>query len=267
MFALVLERLRADPASPRDAGRLLDHAPRAALHFVGSLAFVWSLAQLPLAIVASVDFLGPAMSALWLALAAGKRFTRGTTTGLVVMACGALVVLLTHAESLGPALLAPVVAVAALSLSNLEMQRLARRASATRLLMNLSVLQLPVYLLMSFIVIPGFGARGGALDWGEPAAVATAAAALVTTGIATQIAMSMASRVAAPIRFLALDTLRIPTVAIVAYFAFGQMPDLSTLLAGIVITAGAVLTAWTAPLATKDGPHAIDPTQAAREPV
>jgi hypothetical protein len=80
---------RAEPKSAATSCRpnLREDTARS-VHLAGSLALIWSLAHLPLALVTTIEFSGPLFAAILLFLALRRRPGTGPAVGLVVLATG-----------------------------------------------------------------------------------------------------------------------------------------------------------------------------------
>ncbi|MCU0817735.1 MAG: DMT family transporter [Beijerinckiaceae bacterium] len=214
------------------------HALRSLLHALGTLAIVGSILMVPLGIVSALEFTGPIFAAGFVLLFYRLGPSWFSALGLAAIAAGAFALLSRHFEHLGPAVLLPLLGTVILTGTNMMLARLAARHRTTTILLVMSAIQLPLYA----ICIPLFGTGSASHEIGLWQAFAILG--VIASGIITQTALANASRHGTDVQLSALDTLRIPAVAIMAYLVFSEMLDATTLVLMGVIMCGAAIVAF-----------------------
>lgn len=234
---------------PRLPGRedLILHGARNAIHWVASLLWTASVTLLPLATVFALEFTTPIWVAVFSAMFLASRITGSTAIGLVMGMIGVLVVLRPSAESFDHLTVLPLAAAAFLAGATLFTQRLTRRNAVLDILFWMMALQ--------------FGANMAVLAWtgsigslfaalaGNPE-VAGMAAALVASGIASQLCLTQALRTGNAVMVVSIDFFRIPLVAVIGYFVYAENVGLHTFIGSIaIVIAVAIITAERQPKA------------------
>lgn len=221
------------------------HVQRSLIHLVGSLALIWSVANLPLGFIATVEFSGPLFAALIGVAVAGRVPGPTASIGLAFIAVGASYLLLSQGLSQDASLLIPVGAVALLTTTNLMLARLAEKRSITLIIFVMHSVQLPIFIMLIALNLDFLGtpARVGASEGHMVDILCTllAVLVLVVSGFVTQTALANASRHSTPLQLCAADTLRIPFLAMVGYLAFGEVLDGRVLLPGLLVVTGAIV--------------------------
>jgi drug/metabolite transporter (DMT)-like permease len=240
--AFVVFKINADRPKPIEQGVQL-HIQRSLIHLVGSLALIWSVANLPLGFTATVEFSGPLFAAL-IGIAISARYPGSTASvGLALIAFGSAYLLYTQGVSQDVRLLIPVGAVALLTITNLMLSRLAQDSDVFLIVFIMHGIQLPIYIaILVFNLDPAPAVQAPDIDTLGILSILAAAIALMVAGFVTQIALASASRYGSPLQLCAADTLRIPFLTVVGYVAFGELLKNSALLPGLIVIAGAVIT-------------------------
>lgn len=228
--------------------RLALHLGRSLLHAAGSIAVVWSIANLPLGLVASIDFCGPVF-----ATAIGFFIFRSVPTlhrwlGIGLIACGASLVIFHYRLSIGVALVIPFAAVLALTCTNFMLATLSERQSTRSILLIMNMVQFVVFMALSLIDLNWLHLTAASLTTTTalphgPIALVLAMLAIAGSGYMTQVSLSHATRHGTAVQVSALDTLRIPALAISGALLFGEHLELSVVGPGLIIMSGAILIA------------------------
>jgi drug/metabolite transporter (DMT)-like permease len=228
--------------------RIRDHGLRSLLHAVGSIAIVWSLAHLPLALVASIDFTGPLFAAAIGILALRTWPRNGTWAGLGLIFIGAATLIALHAGHIGPAIVVPFIGVVVLTTTNMMLGSLSSKHRTVTILLVMNAIQLPIYLALATIpdllaMIPTPAQLPSTLLPINRTTFTIAVIATAVSGYMTQMSLSHATRHGTPVQVSAMDTLRIPALAITGALLFSESISQSLAAPGLVIMAGAVITA------------------------
>lgn len=243
--------------------KLREDIARSALHLVGSLALIWSLAHLPLALVTTIEFTGPLFAGVLLFLVLRRRPGTGATVGLAVLATG-IGLLVFRLDAVPDRDLAIAIgAVAALTSTNLMLARLAAQRSTLSIVLLMHTIQLPLYLLLWFFVPEQWSPPPQpyrlAFALPELAVIGGAVLALIVGGFVSQAALANASRHATPLQLCSADTLRVPLITLAAYLLLAELPPAELLLPGLWVLCGVVITSLPAAAGGK-----LRPEQAGR---
>lgn len=239
-----------DPTLFREVwrSRLLPHVGRSALHAAGSLAVVWSVANLPLGLVASIDFSGPLFAAAIGIIIFGVWPARYAWIGLALIFGGAAMIILQYETVIGLAIIIPFIGVGVLTSTNVLLAILTRRQSTRSILFLMNATQLVIFLALSLIGaeqlhLPSPSlANAAALPHGA-LTLALAIVAMAASGYMTQASLSQATRHGTVVQVSALDTLRIPALAVAGALILGEPLNPGLVVPALVIMIGAVVTA------------------------
>jgi drug/metabolite transporter (DMT)-like permease len=213
------------------------------IHLIGSLALIWSLANLPLGFIATIEFSGPLFAAILGLVVAGLIPGAVACLGLSLIAVGSAYLLFSQGVSHDPRLLIPVGAVALLTITNLMLVRLAESKSIVLIVFVMHAVQLPVYLCALLIGLDvGGAAQPRDVHLEDVLGVSLAVAVLMLAGFVTQTALANASRYGSALQLCAADTLRVPFLTLIGYFVFKEMLSESVVLPGLLVVAGAIIT-------------------------
>ena len=220
---------------------------RSALHIVGSLAFVWSLVNMPVALVSTIEFVGPIFAALVGIVVFKNKMEIYPRIGLALMFLGIVITLaLNKTSDYGYILLVALSAVCILTVTNLMLADLAKTESSSAIIFKMHLIQLPIYVILLFFIYPDWfqSVRNVSQNATFPTwiGIAIACFALIAAGYVTQASLASASRYGSPLQLCAADVLRLPMMAGVGYVAFSETIGLTLLLPGILIMIGSIMT-------------------------
>ena len=200
--------------------KLREDVARSVLHLLGSLALIWSLAHLPLALVTTIEFSGPLFAAVLLFLVLRRRPGTGATVGLAVLATGIGLLVFQLNAVPNRDLAIAIGAVAVLTTTNLMLARLAAQRSTLSIVLLMHAIQLPLYLLLWLFVPEQWSPPSQpyrlAFALPELAVIGGAVLALIVGGFVSQAALANASRHASPLQLCSADTLRVPLITLAA---------------------------------------------------
>jgi drug/metabolite transporter (DMT)-like permease len=251
LLAMLPWLLRRGPGVLRTE-RLGLHA-RAAIGIVAMVCWFTSLALLPLAEATALSFTAPIFTSILAMLLLGEVMRARRWSATAVGFAGALIILQPGFTSLQPAALLAIVTALVWASSTILVKVMARTESAGAIVTWLVLFSTPISLLAALFV------------WQTPTAGQLGLAALLgAAGSAGHFCMTRALAVAEASAVMPFDYLRLPVVACIAYFAFGEVPDLWVWLGGTVIAASGIYIAQrearlqpqTLPAATAPEPRA-----------
>lgn len=237
----------AKPSSKSTAPQIGEDLVRSLLHLVGSLALIWSVAHLPLAYVATIEFTGPLFAAFAGWLIGRKLPGRTGAVGLAIIAGGCVMLLQRQGVANDIHLMMPVLAVMLLTTTNLMLARLARTRRVASIIFVMHAIQLPVYLALLIWLSPDWGealiAKAAAWSSVEWIAILLCVLVLSLAGFVTQAALANASRHGTPLQLCAADIIRLPMIALVGLVVFRESIEVSLIVPGLIVLAGSVIAA------------------------
>jgi drug/metabolite transporter (DMT)-like permease len=227
MLAIVLAILpRAGLATLRTR-RISVHLWRNAIHFLGQVLWVYSIGALTLATVFAIEFTMPMWTALLAWLFLKERLTFPRLVMLALGLGGVLLILRPGGGSFHPAALGMVLGSLCYASSFIFTKRLTSTDSALAVLFWMAVIQIPLGLALS---IPA---------WVTP--VARDLPWILGMGVGSYTAhycMTRAVRIADASMVVGIDFIRLPLIAAVGAFAYGEALDPMVFVGAAIIFAG-----------------------------
>jgi drug/metabolite transporter (DMT)-like permease len=229
--------------------RLPLHLARSALHAVGAIAVVWSVANLPLGLVASIEFSGPLFAAAIGIFAFRIRPAGLAWLGLGLIFAGAAAIVFQYKHIMGLAIIIPFAGVAILTCTNIMLGTLSQRQSTHSILFLMNAVQLVIFLALSMVgtkalQLPSSSIATTTLFTHGTATFAFAIVLMAVSGYMTQASLSQATRHGTAVQVSALDTLRIPALAVAGALLFGEPLEQAFVIPSAVIMCGALLTTY-----------------------
>lgn len=219
----------------RSRGRML-RTRRHRLHFlagvttVASTLFLFSgLALLPLAFATSLSFTAPLFATVMAVLLLSERVTLARWVTIAVGFAGVLIILRPGVAPVSPASMLPLGFAVAYAFWFILMKRLGSTEQKTTTTFYQTVWSA---LLLTLIALP---------EWQWPSwDAAWRSAAMASLGTAAIFLVAWAFDLAEASLVAPFDYIRLPLIALIAYLAFGEVPDIFTVLGALVIV-GATL--------------------------
>jgi drug/metabolite transporter (DMT)-like permease len=208
------------------------HFVAAALTVVTTVALFFGLAQLPLALVTSLNFSAPLFTTLLAVLLLKERVGIARWAATLVGFSGVLIILRPGLGAFDPAALLPIFSAFTLAFWYLALKRLGASESTA----TITVYQtLWAALLLTLLALPG---------WQTPSASALVmSVAMAALGTGAIFLMARAFDLADASLLAPLDYARLPFITLIAFFAFGEIPDLFTIAGAVVIVGAAIFMA------------------------
>jgi drug/metabolite transporter (DMT)-like permease len=207
-------------------GRLRLHVLRNSIHFGAQYLWASSLLLLPLSTVFALEFTMPAWTMLLAALLLKERMTPSRVGAVALGLFGVCVILRPGIEAFHPAALIVLAAALGYSAQNIATKKLTTTESTFAIVFWMNVIQLPLGLLGAD---PWFAAKLGlhALP---------ALAGLGVAGLSAHYCLSNAFRAGDASLVVPLDFLRIPLIAVVGWWLYGEPLDIFVFAgAGIIV--------------------------------
>jgi drug/metabolite transporter (DMT)-like permease len=200
------------------------HLMRNGVHFAAQVAWATSLTLLPLATVFSLEFTMPAWTALMAAIFLNERLTQSRIGAVILGFIGVLVIIRPGLQTFQPAALLTLSAAFGYGIALTVTKRLTATDTAFAIVFWMNLMQLPMNLagsdLMSFTKL-GVGQIVPMIGLG-------------VAGLTSHYCLSNAFRFGEATIVVPIDFLRIPLIAVVGWWLYGERLD-------VVVFAGAAL--------------------------
>ena len=204
------------------------HLFRNGLHLGASALWAWSLLLLPLATCFALEFTAPAWTLLLAVPFLGERLTVSRVGAVVLGLAGVLIILRPGIKTFDPSVLVILAAACGLAITLIATKRLTRMDSTFTIIFWMSAIQLPLALLASD---PLFALKLGREQ--IPAIIGIGVAGLAGHYCLTNAFQSGDAGVVVP-----LDFMRIPLIAVIGWWLYGESLDVFVFLGAAVIVAG-----------------------------
>ena len=211
------------------------HAVRNAAHFTGQNLWFYAVTVIPLAQVFALEFTSPIWVVLLSPLILGERLTAVRLLSVLVGFVGILVVARPSPETLSPGLIAAASSAIFFALSVMLTRRLTRTETVLCIMFWLTLMQAVLGVVAS--------AWDGQVAWPS----ATTAPWLVLIGCAGLLAhfcLTSALAIAPATVVVPIDFVRLPTIALVGMWVYGEALDVWIFVGALVIFAANYFNIW-----------------------
>ena len=203
------------------------HLFRNTVHLGGQYLWAMSLLLLPFATVFALEFTTPAWTLLLAVPVLGERMTASRIGAVVLGLAGVLVILRPGMETFRPAALLVLAAAFAFGITLISTKKLTRTDSTFAIIFWMNLIQFPLALIGSdplFLTKSGLGQ--------VPALIAVGVA-----GLASHYCLTNAFRAGDASVVVPLDFMRIPLIAVVGWWFYGEALDVFVFVgAGLIIS-------------------------------
>jgi drug/metabolite transporter (DMT)-like permease len=204
------------------------HIFRNTIHLGAQYLWAMSLLLLPFATVFSLEFTAPAWTLLLAWLVLGEHMTPSRVGAVVLGLLGVLVIVRPGLATFQPAALLVLGAALGFATTQITTKKLTRTDPTFAIIFWMNAIQLPLAWLASD---PLFPARLGTADL--PAVLA-----IGTTGLASHYCLTNAFRAGDASMVMPLDFMRIPLIAVIGWWLYGETLDPLVFLGAGMIIAG-----------------------------
>jgi drug/metabolite transporter (DMT)-like permease len=211
--------------------RLGLHVLRNSIHFGAQYLWATSLLLLPLSTVFALEFTMPAWTMLLATVFLAERMTPSRIGAVVLGLLGVVVILRPGIETFHPAALLVLAAALGYGVQNIATKKLTATESTFAIVFWMNVIQLPLGLIGAELMgaDPLFASKLAAHDL-------PALAGLGIAGLTAHYCLSNAFRAGDASLVVPLDFLRIPLIAVVGWWLYGEPLDLFVFAgAGLII--------------------------------
>jgi len=206
------------------------HLLRNSTHYAGQYLWALSLTLLPLATVFSLEITMPAWTMLLATVTLGERLTPSRVGAVVLGVAGVLIILRPGIASFQPASLLVLAAAFAYAVSMINTKQLTRTETSFAIIFWMNVMQLPMSL------------AGSSLDF--PLRITSAdilpILGIGISGVSSHYCLSNAFRSGEASVVVPLDFLRIPLIAWVGWWLYGERLDIFVFAGAATIVAGVI---------------------------
>jgi drug/metabolite transporter (DMT)-like permease len=222
-----LAATRADLRATINSQHLPLHLFRNAVHVGSSFLWAMSLLLIPLAMTFALEFTTPAWTLLIAAPVLGERFTASRVGAVVLGLLGVLVILRPGLAAFQPGALLALMAAFGFAITLVATKKLTRTDSPFAIIFWMMLIQLPLALIASD---PFFVTR---LNQAQIPAVI----AIGVSGLASHYCLTRAFRVGDAGVVVPLDFMRIPLIAVIGWWLYGEPLDVFVFVgAGLIVT-------------------------------
>jgi drug/metabolite transporter (DMT)-like permease len=227
MVMAALAALRADLRATINCRHLPLQLLRNTVHLGASYLWATSLLLIPLATAFALEFTTPAWTLLLAAPVLGERLTASRIGAVVFGLLGVLVILRPGLATFQPGALLTLVAALGLAIALIATKKLTRTDSTFAIVFWMMLIQLPLALAGSD---PLFVTK---LNQGQVPAVI----GIGVTGLLSHYCLTNAFRAGDAGVVVPLDFMRIPLIAVIGWWLYGERLDVFVFLgAGLIIT-------------------------------
>ena len=227
LLMAALAVLRADLRAAIYSKQLPLQIFRNAVHLSASYLWAKGLLLLPLATVFALEFTAPAWALLLAVPVLHERMTTGRVAAVVLGLAGVLVILRPGLATFQPAALLVLAAALGYATSLIATKKLTRTDATFAIVFWMCLIQLPLAYVCSD---PLFPAKLGLAEL-------PALAVVGVSGLAAHYCIANAFRSGDAAVVVPLDFLRIPLIALVGWWLYGETLDMFTFLgAGLIIS-------------------------------
>jgi drug/metabolite transporter (DMT)-like permease len=218
---------RADLRATINSQHLPLHLFRNAVHVGSSFLWAMSLLLIPLAMTFALEFTTPAWTLLIAAPVLGERFTASRVGAVVFGLLGVLVILRPGLAAFQPGALLALMAAFGFAITLVATKKLTRTDSPFAIIFWMMLIQLPLALIASD---PLFVTK---LNQAQIPAVI----AIGVSGLASHYCLTRAFRVGDAGVVVPLDFMRIPLIAVIGWWLYGEPLDVFVFVgAGLIVT-------------------------------
>jgi drug/metabolite transporter (DMT)-like permease len=203
------------------------HVARALMHIGGQYCWIYAIGALTLATVFAIEFTMPVWVAVLATLFLGERMNRGRVTMLVLGLAGIAIILRPDVGGLHPAALVMVLGSVFYAGNMIMTKRISAADSPLAVIFWMSLTQLPLTFLAA---LP---------QWVTPRPIDLVWAVVIGSGsFIAHYSMTRAMKLGDATLVVPIDFLRLPLIALIGAFLYGEALDAATFIGAAVIFAG-----------------------------
>ena len=201
-------------------------------HFIGQSAWTWGLTVLPLAVVFSIEFTMPIWAAILSLIIFKEKITLNKILFLILGLLGTWIILMPDAKYLGLYNIIVLSSAITYAIAHNFTKKLTNTDSILSILFFMSILQLPLSLIGSFII----GDVHYNIMKETPLIIL-----LTITSLLAHYSLSSALKNAEASIVLPIDYIRLPLILFVGWYYYGEIISSNTLIGSILIIFGVII--------------------------
>lgn len=204
------------------------HGLRNGVHWIGQVTWAYGVTMLPLATVFALEFTAPIWVTLLALVFLGERLTVPRLGAVVLGVAGVLIILRPGYLPLGLATFAVLLAAMSFAVTQVATKELTKTETTLSILFWMNVLQLPLNLVWCD---PAFPLR-------IEAAQVPAVLGVCLSGLSSHYCLTQAFRHGDATLVVPMDFLRVPLIALVGWWLYGEALDPIVFLGAGTVVAG-----------------------------
>jgi drug/metabolite transporter (DMT)-like permease len=228
LILLLLRLVRPDLRGAMRPRRLGLHLVRNSLHYAGQYGWALAITLLPFATVFSLETTMPAWTTLLAALILGERMTPSRIGAIVLGILGVMVILRPGLVAFHPAVLLVIAATFGFAASTIATKKLIVTESTFAIMFWMNVMQLPMGLAGSDLH------AFARLELGMLPSIV----GIAIGGLASHYCLTNALRWGDASVVLPMDFMRIPLIAAIGWWFYGEALDLPVFIGAAIIICG-----------------------------
>lgn len=201
---------------------------RSGVHWIGQATWAYGVTVLPLATVFALEFTAPIWVTLLALVFLGERITLPRLGAVVLGIVGVLIILRPGYLPLGTATFAVLLAAVSFAVTQLTTKELTKTESTLSILFWMNVVQLPLNLVWCD---PSFPLR---IEAGQVPAVL----AVCLSGLSSHYCLTQALRHGDATLVVPMDFMRVPLIALVGWWLYGEPLDPIVFLGAATVVVG-----------------------------
>ncbi|MEP5630655.1 MAG: DMT family transporter [Tateyamaria sp.] len=215
--------------------RLGVHLIRNAAHFTGQNLWFYAVTVIPLAQVFALEFTSPIWVIVLSPFILGERLTPVRALAALMGFAGILIVARPDMQSLNPGLITAASSAIFFAITIMLTKRLTRNESITSILFWLTLMQ-----LVMGVALAGWD---GNITWPD-AQTGPWVFLIGGAGLLAHYCLTNALAIAPATVVVPIDFIRLPTIAVIGMFAYGEAIDIWVFIGAMVIFAGNYINIW-----------------------
>ena len=201
-------------------------------HFIGQSAWTWGLTVLPLAVVFSIEFTMPIWAAILALIIFKEKITLNKILFLILGLLGTWIILMPDTKHLGLYNIIVLCSAITYAVAHNFTKKLTNTDSILSILFFMSILQLPLSLIGSFII----GDVHFNIMKEAPLIIL-----LTITSLFAHYSLSSALKNAEASIVLPIDYIRLPLILFVGWYYYGEMISSNTVIGSLLIIFGVII--------------------------
>lgn len=203
---------------------------RHGVHWIGQAAWAYGITVLPLATVFAIEFTAPIWVTLLAVVFLGERITAPKIGAVVLGILGVLIILRPGYLPIGPASLAVLLAALSFAVTAVTTKMLTRTETTLAILFWMNLVQLPLNLVWCDPAFP-LRIEAAQLPW---------IAGVCVTGLSSHYCLTQAFRHGDATVVVPMDFLRVPLIAVVGWWFYGERLDPIVFLGAASVVTGII---------------------------